>query len=375
MKRILLLNYEFPPLGGGAANATKYLLNEFAKNNNLKIDLITSSVSKYKEEDFTKNIKIYYLNVGKNKKNIHFQSIKDLLIYSWKAYFFAKKLIRKNKYNLIHAFFSVPCGFLAMILKRSFIVSLMGSDVPFHNPKFNKLDKFLFRFLTPYIWKKADCVIANSETLKNSAVKVAKKNQQFKIIKGGVDMEKFKFRKKNTKSDKFIILFVGRLHEVKNVPFLVDAFAKINKNNDSQLWIVGGGSLYKKLKKQVEDLHIDDSVKFFREISHDQLPNIYNNADVFVLPSQNEGMSNTLLEALASGLPIIATNTGGADKLVKNNGFIVSKKSSEEIASAIEKIKSNKKLKLDFSKQSSEIAKEMSWTKAAKQYADIYKNF
>ena len=65
---ILLLNYEFPPLGGGAGNATYYLLKEFSKFNDLEVDLVTSSIDKNKEEQFADNIKIYYLDIGKTSK-------------------------------------------------------------------------------------------------------------------------------------------------------------------------------------------------------------------------------------------------------------------------------------------------------------------
>ena len=143
--KILMLNYEFPPLGGGAANACFHFLKELTKIKNLKIDLITSSTFSFKKEKFSSNINIYYLNIGKNKRNLHFQTSKDLFFYSLRAYFFAKKLIKKNNYNLIHAWFGIPSGLIAFLLKKPYIVSLRGSDVPFYNPRFYWLDKICFK--------------------------------------------------------------------------------------------------------------------------------------------------------------------------------------------------------------------------------------
>jgi hypothetical protein len=80
-RRILMLNYEFPPLGGGAGNATFYLLKEFSKNKNIKIDLITSSVDQYREEKFSENINIHFLDIGK-KGELHNQSLKNLLSFN-----------------------------------------------------------------------------------------------------------------------------------------------------------------------------------------------------------------------------------------------------------------------------------------------------
>jgi hypothetical protein len=78
-----MLNYEFPPLGGGAGNANYFLFKELAKVDNLKIDLVTSSVSSFRIENFLQNINIHYLDIGK-QGNLLYQSNEDLLRYSYK---------------------------------------------------------------------------------------------------------------------------------------------------------------------------------------------------------------------------------------------------------------------------------------------------
>ena len=118
---ILLLNYEYPPIGGGASNATYYILKEFSKIRNIKIDVITSSVSSFEIINFSSNIKIHRLDIGKNG-NLHYQSNKELLLFSWKAYWYVKNKLKINEYDLIHAFFGIPCGYLAMKLNIPYIV-------------------------------------------------------------------------------------------------------------------------------------------------------------------------------------------------------------------------------------------------------------
>jgi glycosyltransferase involved in cell wall biosynthesis len=196
---ILFLNYEFPPLGGGAGNATKYLFSEFAKRDGLEIDLITSSTDKFKIEKFAKNICVHYLDIGK-KGNVHYQSNRDLLKYSWKAYFYGKSLIKKKKFNLIHAFFGIPCGYIAMRLGLPYIVSLRGSDVPFYNSRFAKLDKLVFYRLSRRIWRRARAVIANSEDLKRLAVKTF--SGEIGVIPNGINTSEFKPSKRKIISKK-----------------------------------------------------------------------------------------------------------------------------------------------------------------------------
>lgn len=367
-----MLNYEFPPLGGGAANATFYLLKEFAENNDIEIDMITSSGDEYKEEQFASNIRIYYLDIGKSE-NIHYQSNRDLLTYARKAHKKARELKGQKNYDLIHAFFGIPCGYIAMKLGLPYIVSLRGSDVPFYSKRFYWLDKFLFKHLSKKIWKKAKAVIANSEGLKNLALKSVP-DQKIDVIHNGVDVKNFQKINENLKlkNEKFTVLFVGRLIERKGVKYLIDAFAKLNALKDCQLLIAGGGDQEKELKDQVERTSQTDSVHFLGALPHSDLPKIYRQGDVYVLPSFNEGMSNTLLEAMASGLPIVVTDTGGTRELVKGNGIIIEKGNADSIFDALFELKLDPEKRHKFGETSLKLAKEMSWAKAADKYMCYY---
>ncbi len=371
MKKILILNYEFPPLGGGAANATYYLLKEFSKKKDLQIDLITSSTDKYQKEKFADNINIYFLDIGK-KGNIHYQSNKDLLTYSWKAYRKAKKLIKLKNYNIVHAFFGIPCGYIAMKLGLPYIVSLRGSDVPFYNKRFYWMDRLFFKRLSRKIWKKAKAVIANSKGLRDLALESSPR-QKIDIIYNGVDIEQFnKNQKSKIINNKFTILYVGRLIKRKGVKYLIDAFAKLNKEKDCQLVIAGSGNQEEELKKQAKDLNQSDYINFLGPVVHDDLPKIYHKSDVYILPSFNEGMSNTVLEAIASGLPIVATDTGGTKELVYNNGIIIEKGNTGSILNALLKLKADADLRQKMGALSLKKAEQMSWAKSAKQYFKLY---
>jgi len=369
--RILMLNYEFPPLGGGAGNATFYLLKEFAKYDNLKIDLITSSVGKHKEKQFAKNIKIYYLDIGKSDKNLHTQNFKDLLKYSWKSREFAKHLISKNNYDLIHSFFGIPCGYIAMNLRLPYIISLRGSDTPFYSEKYFLLDKLIFKKLSKKIWKNSRAVIANSEDLKNLALNSAP-DQKIEIIYNGVDIKEF--RPSNETNQKFTVISTSRLIKRKGIEYLIDAFIKFNdKYNNSKLLLIGDGDLKKELKERVRKADIQSKIDFLGVVNHSEIAAYYQQSDVFVLPSLNEGMSNSLLEAMASGLAIVATNTGGVKNLVNSaNGVIIEKQNSDDIFNALERLYLDNNLLRSMKVNSRKRAKEMSWEKVAGEYYQLY---
>lgn len=378
--KILFFNYEYPPLGGGAGNATSYILREFSKIQDLEVDLITSSVdSEYHLEKIGDNINIHKISIGKNKSNFHYQSQKDLIVYAWKAYFFAGKLLKQNRYNLTHSFFAVPCGFLSLLIKWQhkipYIVSLRGADVPGYSERFS----FFYKFLTPVIkliWKNAASVVANSEGLKKLALK-SKPDQKIGVIYNGVDTEEFKPGLiAERQNETFRIICVSRLTGRKGIKYLIQAVSILVKQYPRiKLKIIGEGDVKQNLEALTRELGLEKSVEFAGLVEHGALPAYYARSHIFVLPSLNEGMSNTMLEAAASGLPLVATNTGGSGELVKDgeNGFIVEMKNSEDIAEKIKKIITDEKLREKMSQKSREIALRMSWKKVAEDYLKIYK--
>ncbi|MCP5062694.1 MAG: glycosyltransferase family 4 protein [Ignavibacteriae bacterium] len=363
-----MLNYEYPPLGGGAANATKYILKEFTSFEKLEIHLVTSSIKKYKIEKLSSNISIHYLDIGK-KGNIHCQSNKDLLSYSYKAYKYSKKLHRKGNFDLCHAFFGIPCGYIAMKLGIPYIVSLRGSDVPFYNKRFEKLDKLIFKDLSIKIWKKSKATIANSGGLKTLANK-SFPDFNIDIIFNGIDINRFTPMEKKKENKKLVIISTGRLIERKGYHFLLEAIKPIREKVEVRL--IGDGNQKEELLETVRKNELN--VYFLGIYKQEDLPAELNKADVFILPSMNEGMSNSVLEAMACGLPVIATNVGGSDELIKNNGYIIKKTNIHSITDAIKKYLLNKSLLSEHGKNSRKIAKKLSWKSVAENYFDVYKS-
>jgi L-malate glycosyltransferase len=377
--RILFFNYEFPPLGGGAGNASYYLLKEYAKNPELKVDFVTSSIDE--KQHLLKmgdNISIYRLPIGKNPENIHYQSKGELLRYVWKTYKFSKELMDDNKYDLTHSFFTVPCGILSWLLKRKYnlpyIISLRGSDVPGYSERFAAL----YKFITPVIkriWKDAYFVIANSQGLAELALK-SKTEKEIGVIPNGIDIHDFSPDYSKKDPNNFTIVCVSRITPRKGIRVLIQAFKIVaGRYENVRLLIVGDGNEKSSLEQLVMGLGLKDKVTFTGPIAHEKVLPYYQKANIFALPSLNEGMSNTMLEALACGLPIITTDTGGTKELVTDNknGFIVKMKNSYDLAEKIEKFLLDKGLDEKMGKESRTRAEELSWENVAKGYEDLYK--
>lgn len=134
----------------------------------------------------------------------------------------------------------------------------------------------------------------------------------------------------------FLVLYAGRLSPEKNIPFLINAFFLISKiKPQSHLWIAGHGNMRSTLEKQINNLGITNSVKFFGHVPHEELAGYYNACDVFVLPSLIETQGMVALEAMRFSKPVIVTSSiVSADELVSqgDNGFIVNPESIDELA-------------------------------------------
>jgi len=172
------------------------------------------------------------------------------------------------------------------------------------------------------------------------------------------------------------ILYVGSLSENKGVKYLIEAFNIFHKQNPKfKLKIIGDGSEMNNLLDIVRNLLLKDSVEFTGRIPHNEVLKEFSKAKIFVVPSVwMENSPFVIIEALSHGLPVIGTNRGGITDFVINNknGFLVEVANPEELNKSIEKIANNKKLWLNFSKNSLNLVKQADSKKHYKKLMEIY---
>ena len=371
---LLMLNYEFPPIGGGAANAHLSLLRQYAGNSELNVDVLTSAPKPgFSKESFSENITIY--KVGIHKKNLHFWRKAEVLEWLFKAQFHYRRLLRENDYDLVHAFFGFPTGWLCYrsANKLPYIISLRGSDVPGYNIRLG-LDYKLMAGLFRRIWSGAALVVANSNGLRKLSLEFMPA-LDIRVIPNGVDTEIFHPSQKQTLTKPIQALTVCRLISRKRIDLLIRAVARTKVFGlNVQLNIAGQGNLMEPLQKLADQLNIADSVAFMGAVPAEQMPQLYRDNDILVMSSAHEGMSNAMLEAMASGLPIITTRCEGAEELIENNGIVVEDPCAEAIAEAIKELADNRQEHKRMSIAARKRAERFSWSSTAEEYLKFYEN-
>ena len=148
--------------------------------------------------------------------------------------------------------------------------------------------------------------------------------------------------------DKPVVLFVGSLIPRKGLPFLVEAAKKtVKQQADTKFVIVGDGPLKSQLMSSLDKANLSGNFAFLSGLTEDALAAVYNCADVFVLPSIQEGQGIVLLEAQASAKPVVAFNVGGVNEAVLNGetGLLVNRGNSDELADALLKLLSDESLR------------------------------
>jgi glycosyltransferase involved in cell wall biosynthesis len=370
--KILMLNYEFPPIGGGAANAHRCLLQQYAGNSDLKVDVLTSAPEpSFFEESFAENITIY--KVGIHKKQLHFWRKTEIIEWLFKAGSHYRKLLRENSYDLAHAFFGFPTGWLCYrtAKKLPYIISLRGSDVPGQHARL-KLDYKILAPVFKAIWKNAAALVTPSEGLKNRALKFLS-SVDIDVIPNGVDLERFKPAETPSESETLRLLTVGRLSVTKRVDILIETVRILHEAGCKvHFTIVGGGAMQQKLRQTVKESKLDNVIEITGRIDTEAMPRIYRDNDILISASLQEGMSNAMLEALGSGLPIITTPCEGVDELIADNGIVVGQANAEEIAKAIEKLAHDSQTRKQMSLTARKRAEMFTWNRSAEQYLNLY---
>jgi glycosyltransferase involved in cell wall biosynthesis len=379
--KILLINYEFPPLGGGAATATKSIAKELA-NLGHEVIIISSSFKNLAKEESIDGYKL--IRVKSLRKKMVQSNPLEMITFVISAIFFLNNFLKKWRPGKIIAFFSIPSGIIAYWLykkyKVPYIISLRGGDVPGSDKLGTYANNLHFYHwltlpLNKKIWQKASSIIANSKSLQKLAQKTADKiNRKVVYIPNGVDGNIF-FPGKKIINNKFKVLYIGRISREKNIKMLIRAIKQMPEINNINLEceIVGRGPQEKELLKMVGDLKIDSIIKFSGWLDREETPDKFKEADVFILPSKSEGMPNVVLEAMASGLPVITTDISGNQELIENdkNGILVN--DSNQLTEALIKLIKYPELRNRFSQSSLEKSKKYNWEKVAQQYLEICK--
>lgn len=237
------------------------------------------------------------------------------------------------------------------------------------------------KITSKFALKNAHAVIALTEDMKREIQKVC--NREVFVIPNGIDLKSFDGlsrehvrRKLKIPNKQKIIVFVGTLRPVKGLKYLIQAMDIIAKHDTLvKLMLVGDGEERQSLQELVKELDLENRVIFMGKVSNEEVPEYMVAADVFVLPSLQEGFGIVNLEAMACGLPIVTTNVKGLPEIVKHgeNGLLVEPKNPAQIAEKVLQLLENSELRERISRNNRERVKNYTWERVINSLEEVYK--
>lgn len=246
-------------------------------------------------------------------------------------------------FDVIDAHYFYPDGVAAAMLARAvgkpFVITGRGSDLTLHTRDPVAKAQILNAA------REANALITVSQSLKRTLVEFGIEPERVAVLRNGVETDLFRPLSRDEcrvafNTDRFCLVSVGGLIPRKGHAITIEAMTQLP---DCELLIAGAGPLRAQLETQAKSLGVADRVRLLGEVAHRDLPKLYNAADAMVLMSSREGWANVILESLASGTPVLASDVGGANEIIRAPvaGALVPRRDASTLAQAVQTLRAN----------------------------------
>jgi len=291
-----------------------------------------------------------------------------------------EQVLNETKAQLLHIYF----GHIAVLLRplirkwqKPSLVSFHGADV------LVDMQKPAYRRATGEMLSLVKCVLVRSDSLRQAVIDLGCVPEKIEIRRAGIPLADFPFRERSIPDDgRWRLLQAGRLIEKKGWQTTLRAFARLRKEFPAaRLTIAGEGPQLEELQSLARELQIDHAVDFAGFVSQEKLRELLYSSHIFLHPSETgrdgnqEGVPNSMLEAMASGLPVFATRHGGIPEAIENkaSGILVNERDHRALADAlIETAKSPDRLRAMGRVASESVAKNLNQTEQTRLLEEIY---
>lgn len=377
MKKLLVISHGFPPYYGGAEHAAYYLARE-AVADGYSVTVLTSDIGgRLPKDEIVEDLHIRRVPTRKKRWTRH--SIPELLSFIRTAKREVIRLIDDERPDYVLANCAIPAGYIAFYAHRRrslpYTVILQGSDVPgYKNSRF----ALVYPFVTPVmrrIWRSASHVAAVSPDLRDLALN-AWPPGKVAVIENGVDTKFFHPRTSSAvdKTSPLRVAVTAQLIERKGLQHLISALAGMSgeKRAGFKIDIYGQGPFESFLRRAIDDNDISGSVSLPGLVERATLAENLAAADVFVLPSLQEGRSLAMLEAMASGLPVIVTTAAGSGIAEHGvNALVVPPADPGSLKKALLSLATDPALRRTLGQAARKSAEEHAWSRIWQQHAGL----
>ena len=369
--RILILNHEFPPIGGGGGRAAEDICRTLSERG-YEIKVLTAHLRGLPREEERDGYQV--IRLPSLRAQPYQASFLSMAAYVLAGLWTGRRLLRSFKPEVIHAHFAVPAGALAWALSRMtgipYVLTVHLGDVPGGVPEKTGGWFQWVHLLTRPIWRDANRIIAVSEFTRQLALK--KYDVKIQVIPNGVDLSTVQPHLVHLNQPPRIV-FAGRFMAQKNPLQLVQTLNGL-KQLQWQCVMIGDGPLMQDVKRIVAESGLEDRFHFTGWIDPRDVLDWFDRSDILFMPSRSEGLPVVGVQALAKGLAIVASQVGGFVELVDHgkNGYLIRQEDVANFSTSLLGLLSDSDRLLSFRNASLEKAKCFEINQVVKEYENVF---
>ncbi len=372
---ILIINFEYPPLGGGGGVATADIARELAKRHTVHV--LTTAFHGLPKNEVIENIHIHRVPVW-GRTSLPTATLRSLFTFAPAAFFAGISLMRSISFHVLYAPFVVPSGLPATLLSKlfriPFVVTFIGGDVYDPSKGISPHRNIFFRIIIRWIAKAASARTAISHDTKTRTIELHGVRQPITVVPIGLRVREGIPSASRKDFDipvqAIVAVSIGRLVPRKGYDVLLSAWRKVP---EATLVIIGDGPMKEGLQQKIRDYNLQGRVHLMGQVGEIQKNQLLSLADMYVSAAQHEGFGIVFLEAMQAGLPIIAANDGGQrDFLVSGeNALLVAPHDQKGLQEAIVKLLENPVLRQTMGRRNKEDVARYYIEHTAKRIEDI----
>ncbi len=373
-----MLNYEYPPLGGGGGVAAANIAEELVRVGH-HVDYVTSHCRGLERQETICGVRIFREPVI-GRKDFQTASIVSMLSYPVAAIRRAVALRRSGDYDLIHTHFAIPTGPAGYVLSKWWrkpnVVSVYGGDIYDPSKKYSPHRHPLLKMAVKRVLNQASAVVAESADLLSRTVAIYKPKRLPLRIPLGFKAPQFTAVSRAALGlcqDKVYAVAVSRLVSRKGYPELLAAFARC-QTPDLRLLIIGDGPEGPRLKGICAELGIGDRVSLLGAVDEEVKYQYLSNSDLFVLATHHEGFGIVYQEAMHCGLPIVTTNVGGQTDFLADgeNALLCSPGDVECLAACMDRLAADSAARKEMGTRNREALKKHMIDEVVRLYIALF---
>jgi len=376
--RVLMINYEFPPLGGGGGVAS-YEIAQALSARDHEVDVLTTKYRGLPSEEEVDGLTVYRAPVM-GRAELATASLPSMLSFLPMGIARGRKVLAAHSYDILNTHFAIPSGptgvALSRLSKTPHVLTIIGGDIYDPSKRLSPGRNPLVRAAVRYVINSTDQVIAISEDIKRRAREDLGCQTPIEVVHYGLTPPSFERKSREelgVPENAVVLISIGRLIKRKAIDDLLQALARIGQP-DVKLLIIGEGPERVNLEEMSRSLGVSEQLSFLGAIWGERKFQYLAAADMFVLPSLHEGFGLVFLEAMYCGLPVVASDTGGQTDFLRDGetGFLTPVGDPEALAEGIARLTGDEALRRRMGEFNREYVRRFHISGVAERYEAIF---